>query len=229
MRWTEDPPFSQRRADGEIEGLSVDSTREALRRMGCSARLVEMPWARALTELEAGRLDVLPGTLRLPERERFAHFSAPSPQSRNLLFVHDDARRGWSIAKLADLRGRDFRLGVQIGVNYGPEYQALMQDPDFAKTVHRVSSRRILWRMVEAGRLDGVLANEMTGRQEIRQMGLQDSIRSSGVFLSHSGAAVAFSKKSIDAGFVARYNKAAESMLQDGTLAAIWHKYGATP
>ncbi|MDN3920871.1 substrate-binding periplasmic protein [Roseateles violae] len=227
VRWNEDPPFSMRgSADGELIGLNVELVRETLRRLGCSARWVEMPWARALAELEAGRLDILPGTLRLPERERFAYFSAPGPQSRNRLFVRADELRKWaSLSRLADLRGSGFRLGAQLGVAYGPDYDELMRDPEFARSVHRTPSRRSLWLMVDAGRLDGVLVNEMTGRRELAQLGLQERIKDTGLVANHPTAAVAFSRKTIAPDFVARYNKAAEAMQQDGSQAAIVQRY----
>lgn len=225
VRWNDDPPFSQRTASGEISGITIDQVRETLRRMGCTARLLEMPWARALAELEAGRLDILPGALQRPERSRYAYFSAPGPLFANALFVSTAALKAKRYGKLADLRGRDFRLGVQIGVSYGPEYDALMQDPEFVKQVQRVSSRQSLWKMVVAGRLDGVLADQLTGRLEIAQLQLQDHIKEAGVTLPHAGASVAFSKKSIDLAFVERYDKAFETMQQDGSLAAILRRY----
>jgi polar amino acid transport system substrate-binding protein len=226
VRWNDDPPFSQRTADGEIIGMNADLVRESLRRMGCTPRWVELPWARALAELEAGRLDILPGTLRLPERERFAHFSAPGPQSRNRLFVRTDALKRWnSLTRLADLRGSGFRLGAQNGVSYGPEYELLIRDPEFARTVHPVASRRSLWLMLDAGRLDGLLVDELTGRRELSQLGLQQRISESGLTVAHDLASVAFSKKTTGADFVARFNKAGEAMRQDGSEAAIVQRY----
>ena len=225
VRWNEDPPFSHRTAAGEITGITTDQVRETLRRMGCTARLLEMPWARALAELEAGRLDMLPGTLTSAERARFAYLSVPGPVFSNALFLSVDALKARRYSKLAELKGSSIRLGVQIGVSYGAEFDALMQDPDFVKQVQRVSSRQSLWKMVDAGRLDGVLADQLTGRLEIAQLQLQDRIKDAGVLLQHAGASVAFSKKSIDPAFVERYNKAFEAMQQDGSVAAILRRY----
>lgn len=225
LRWHQDPPFSYRREDGEIVGLNTDVVRETLARMGCTVRMLELPWARALAELEAGRLDVLPGTLRLPERERFARFSVPGPQSRNLLFISSAALKRHAIAKLADLRDSDFRLGVQLGVSYGPDFEALLEDPAFVQRLHRISSRRNLWLMTAAGRLDGVLANEQTGLTEIAQLGLQDRIQSSGLVLPYATASVAFSRKTVEADFVARFDRTTESMQKDGSMAALLQRY----
>lgn len=228
LRWNDDPPFSMRAPNGDVVGIQVDLVREALRRMGCEVRLIEMPWARALTELQAGRLDIITGAIRTADREAYAWFAAPGPQSRNVLWMSAEAARTWHFTRLEDLRQSGFRLGAQIGVRYGEDYDDLMRDPAFAATVRYVSTRRNLWLMVSAGRIDGLIADEMTGRTELQQMGLQDRIRNSGVVVRHSPAGTAFSKKSVDQEFVERFNKVNDAMLKDGSLAAIFQRYGAT-
>ena len=229
VRWNDDPPFSMRAPDGRIVGVHVEQMRETLRRLGCSMTLQEMPWARALTELEAGRLDIVTGAIRTAERERYALFAAPGPQSRNVLWVRSDLLETLHISRLSELRGTGFRLGAQIGVNYGEDYEVLMRDPDFATSVRHVSTRRSLWLMIGAGRIDGLVADELTGRAELAEMGLQDRIRNSGVVVEHSPATTAFSRKTTSAEFVERFNKASEAMIRDGTLRAILLRYGAQP
>ena len=64
LRWDNDPPYSMQLADGSIGGISVDSARRVLHELGCEVHLVRLPWARALRELEQGRLDVLTGAFR---------------------------------------------------------------------------------------------------------------------------------------------------------------------
>jgi len=229
LRWNDDPPFSMRAPGGEVVGIHIDLVREALRRMGCEVRLVEMPWARALTELQAGRLDIITGAIRTEDREAYAWFAAPGPQSRNVLWMRADAMKTWHFTRLDELRQSGFRLGAQIGVRYGSDYDDLMRDPEFAATVRHVSTRRNLWLMASAGRIDGLIASEITGRTELEQMGLQDRIRNSGVVVRHSPAGTAFSKKSVSQEFVERFNKVNEAMVKDGSLAAIFQHYGATP
>ena len=51
--------------------------RSALKGLNREASFVELLWVGALRELEQGRLDILPGGLRTPEREKFAYFSRP--------------------------------------------------------------------------------------------------------------------------------------------------------
>lgn len=229
LRWNDDAPFSMRDARGEIVGLQIDLARAALERLGCTARLVEMPWARALAELEAGRLDMLTGTFRRPEREAYAHFAGPGLRSPNVLFVRADALERWPQTRLLDLKGRGFRLGAQIGVSYGADYEELARDPAFARDLQKVGKRRALWQLLAMQRIDGVIADEATARYEIRALGLEGKLAGSRMVVSDDPSWTAFSRRSVAADFVARYEQALAEMRKDGSYRAIVERYGAGP
>ena len=116
LRWNEDPPYSMRLANGEIGGLQVELHRAVLKRLGCKAVLVEMPFARALAELQLGRLDLLPGTFDRPERRAFARFSQPVLKVRNLLYLRQADLERSQGKDLATLVAEGWQLGVQVGV-----------------------------------------------------------------------------------------------------------------
>jgi polar amino acid transport system substrate-binding protein len=225
VRWYDDAPYSFVGAKGEVHGFNADLVREALQRMGCTARFVEMPWARALVELEAGRLDMLPGALRKPEREHFAWFSRPVNRSPNVLFIHKNAAAIYSISKLADLLGTNFRLGTQIEVTYGPEFEALSKNPEFVARMTPLSLRKSAWKMMEVGRLDGIIADEVTALVELKQLGLTQEITKSKVIVSMEPAAIALSKKSVTEDFVKALDRSLGSMLADGKYREIRERY----
>lgn len=225
-RWNDDPPYAMRLADGKLAGLNVELVEQTLSRMGCRVRWLELPWARALVELEAGRLDVLPGGFRRPEREAFAYFVAQHDLSRNRLFVRqaDRARLG-NASRLSEVLQPETRLGVQIGVVYGPEYAELMTQPAFRARLTQATTRRSLWQMLDMGRVDGVLASEATARWELAQEGLHQRIVATDVTLSNEPAYVLVSKRSQDAAWAQRYQDATLALRADGTLARIVARY----
>ncbi|WIT10040.1 transporter substrate-binding domain-containing protein [Paucibacter sediminis] len=225
LRWNDDPPFSMRLPDGAIGGVQIDINVEALRRMGCGVKLVEMPFARALVELEHGDLDVLAGAFRRPEREAYAWFSTPALHSRNMLYIRRADAARWPFKSLLELRGSPFRLGAQIGVVYGPDYAALMRDEVFARGVSKVSNRHGLWQMLERGRIDGVIADELTAEFELAGLKLSDKLLKTLVMVSDEPAPTAFSMRSTDPGFVERYNSTIEAMRRDGSLQRIVQRY----
>lgn len=222
LRWDDDPPFSMRLANGEVGGLDVDFNRAALTRLGCRARLVKLPWARALKELELGRLDILPGAFRKPERELYAYFSGKVlAPSRNILFMHRDALARWPVSSLLELQDTPFRLGAQINVAYGEDYQQLMRQPAFASRVSFNSSRHNLWRMLDKRRIDGLIADERSGVYELHQLGLGERIKPTAVVVSSEAAEVAFSKQTTTPEFVRRYAAVVQQLVADGSYARI--------
>ncbi|MBK6908448.1 MAG: amino acid ABC transporter substrate-binding protein [Rhodocyclaceae bacterium] len=221
VRWWHDPPYSYQAPDGSIAGLSVELTRALLERLGCTPMFVEMPWARGLIELEAGRLDILPGALMTDERAAFAYFSRPTNLSPNVLFMSKRARERFAVQRLADIVGTDFRLGAQIKVNYGPEYAELLPTPGFGARLTFLTDRRGAWRMLEANRLDGLIADQISGLLELKDLGLSETIVPTEVIVSDRPAHIALSKRSVDPVFFERFNKALEAMARDGSLRTI--------
>jgi polar amino acid transport system substrate-binding protein len=226
LRWADDPPFSMRAEDGSVVGIYVDANREVLERLGCEVRLRKLPWGRALKELEIGRLDILPGAFKRPEREVYAHFSGTIlPPSRNILFMHRLALARWPISQLLALQHSDFRLGAQINVSYGADFEHLMRNQAWAERVFMSANRLNLWRMMGKGRIDGVIADENTGAYEIHQLGLQSEIKPSNVVVSSEAAEVAFSKKTTDSVFVQAYADALRELVASGSYARIVQRY----
>lgn len=225
VRWNDDVPYSFKDAQGAIHGISADITSEVLRRMDCTPRWVEMPWARALIELEAGRLDVLPGALRKPEREVYALFSVPYNNAPNRLYLSRRAATRALPASIEQLLASDLRLGVQIGVAYGGGFDALLASPGFATRLEKTGARKQLWLMLDAGRIDGVIADEFTAPRELKEIGLTDQVVATEIAFTHEPALIAFSKRTVSAEFVALFNRHFKAMLHDGSYVEILERH----
>lgn len=226
LRWDDDPPFSMQTANGDIVGIDVELNRGVLEHMGCHVEMRKLPWARALRELEQGRLDILPSTFPRPDRAEYASFSGPIiPASRNILFLHRRELQTWSVSRLTELKDTPFRLGAQIGVYYGADFEQVMADAGFASRVIFQARRNSLWRMLKRGRVDGVIANEYTGAYETHLLGFDRLIRPTRVVVSDEASEVAFSKLTTDSDFVQRYQAVLRQMVADGTYKRILQRY----
>ncbi len=229
VRWYSDAPYAFRAADGHIQGLDIDIARTVLKQIGCEVNLVEMPWARALNELEKGRLDILPGALRKPEREVFAYFSRPTNRSPNVLFIGKTAAEKYPIRQLSDLLGTNFRLGAQIDVSYGASFDALIKNPEFKPQLNPLTARMSAWKMIEHDRIDGLIADEVSGLLELQQLGLTEVVAKTRVVVSGEPAMFAFSKKTNTAEFVTAFNAAFAAMLADGRYKEMAQRYLPCP
>lgn len=229
LRWDDDPPYFMAQGD-EVVGIDADLVREAMERLGCSLSLEKLPWARALRELRDGRVDMLSGAYRTPEREHYAHYSeVVGLISPNILFVRRSDEARFDLTGLRALLESEFRLGAQINVSYSDEYSALVQDPDYEKNIQYLSRRESLWKMLARNRVDGVVASRLTGLYEIQELGLSDKIMPSSLVVSNKPAYFVFSKASVGPRFVADFDLAMRAMLEDGTFAAIVNRYVCTP
>ncbi|WP_342662982.1 substrate-binding periplasmic protein [Saccharospirillum impatiens] len=216
FRWTEDPPYTYAAAEapGGVSGISTDIVRTVLMRMGCEIRYVDMPWARALSALKSGHVDIVSGAFDTPERRTFAHYTSQGDTSPNVIFVRagDDQAAAWKT--FADLLDSDHFLGGQIGVNYGPEYQQAREEGVLEGRLTLVPNRVLLWQMLDRDRVDAIAASYLTGLMEISTLGFQGRIVRTSIELSSDPAYIIFSKASVDAAFVERFNDFHEAYLR---------------
>lgn len=225
VRWAEDPPYFIP-VNGRVEGLLIEVLTETLARMGCKPVWVELPWARALIELQQGHIDIVAGALRRPEREAYAYFVDRRFESRNRLYMRAaDAARLGDATTLAGALKADLRLGVQIGVVYGPEYSALLQQPAFQARLTQASTRRSLWQMLDLGRVDGVLASEFSARWELNQLGLGTRVVATPIALVAEPTYVMLSRRSVTPARLEQFRQASEAMAHDGALRRITARY----
>lgn len=227
LRRNPDVPHLVRLPDGERSGPLQAVLTEALTRMGCRVKVVDLPWARALTELKSGQLDVLPGMLRTEEREAYTLFSAEARSSTNRLYLRAGDPRADRLRQLDDITAMPFRLGTQNQVSHGPDFERLMREPAFLQRVQTVAVRDSLWRMLTLGRLDGVLADETMVGYELQRLGLQDQVQASAVAIAGVSTTTGFSRRNHDAAFVARFDQTLAAMRKDGSMAAIEKRMAA--
>lgn len=229
VRWELQPPYGVLRPDGQRAGYYTDVVRMALARMGCTVTLVDRPWPRGLKELEEGRLDVMPGMLWNRERSRYALFSRGINLSPNLLLLSAEADRRVSLERLADLRDTTLQIAVETGAYYSSEYAALLLDPRFAARLHAVPDRQRAWRMLEGGRVDGVISDEASALVAGMPLRPDGDAPRPVLVLSSVPARVAFSRKHHDAAFVARFDAAIDTMIADGSLLRLREGYVPCP
>ncbi len=226
VRLPDTVPYAVKDEAGSLQGgLYVDLIREALRRMQCTARFMDLPWARSLVELQSGQIDMLPGAAETPERQSYAYFSRPMNNARNVLFVHSGEPRKQRPAQLSNIIGTDFKLAVRRGAMYGGQYDSLINQPQFVKQLSFVPSAKSGFLMLAAGRVDGMVADELTGLRTVDQLGLKQQVARTDLVIAQAPDLVAFSRATNDVAFVNQFNAALGSMAADGSYLRILERY----
>lgn len=226
--WRDQPPYTMQAADGEIAGLHADLVREALKRLGCRAKFLNRPWARAMVQIRFGELDIMAGAGKNPERETYAWFSQPTNKAANVLFMNRSAFANFHFTRLSQIADTDFRLSVAVNADYGGDYTALQNDPKFQHNLRPYSSRTSAWQMLALGRVDGIISDQLSGQYEINSLHLNKVAVASDVVINPQDVDyVAISKKRNEAAFVALFDKQLSDMMEDGTYTKILQKYKA--
>lgn len=228
-RWADDAPYTYRDSQGQIRGLDVELIQEALHGLACDVRWVEMPWARALIELERGKLDILGSARMTDERQRYAYFSIPVNRSPNVLFMTHAAAMRYPIKSLQDILKTDLKLGSQIGVAYSGDYEALVKNAAFNRHITPLRNRMAGWKMMALGRIDAMISDEVTGLVELGQLGLLSKIESNKAIATGDTAHIAISKASADAEFVNGFNRELSAMIADGRYRKMRERYIPCP
>jgi polar amino acid transport system substrate-binding protein len=223
------PPYLMRNQNGEPDGVSARIVEEALRRIGCKAIFIDRPYLRALAELETGELAVVTDLPQTAELERIGYFSAPFEHVPSPLFIRTEDKVKWKISSLEDMKRQNFRLGIETGTAVNETLNALKTDPAFGRLVQQVTPRENLWKMLIAGRVDGVVADEYTAQWEIKKLGFKDKIIPEGFIDSSDTVYFVFSRKVIEPSLVEKFNLALTAMRRDGSYAKTFKKFGLAP
>lgn len=212
------PPFTDQRLPGN--GLASDLVEQALERAGYRTHYAEVPWERAVLGLKRGDYDVLINAWYSVERTRFGHFSQPYLINR-IRFLQ---RKGGDIRfqRLADLYPHS--IAVVRGYAYS---KAFDNDPDLHKV--GVSSFEIAARMLNAGRVELTLEDELVARHQLGRnlSALRDGLEFLPQPLSENGLhiLVRLSHPQHKA-IVERFDAAIQSMREDGSYAATFRRHG---
>ncbi|HEY8880769.1 MAG TPA: transporter substrate-binding domain-containing protein [Roseateles sp.] len=218
MTWKHEPPYQYEDEQHQLTGLEIEVARAALARMACRFVPVELPFARAMTELEAGRVDIVPGVLPRPDRERYAWFSLPGVRTRNLVFLRSNLAPGQRVTSLDELRASELRVGVERGTAYRAELKDRLARPGMARRLEEATSLESLLRMLQMQRIDAFVADEYSAGFLARQLGLSAAMQASAIVIDEDAPVFAFSRISVKPILVERFNEALNALQRDGTL-----------
>lgn len=213
-------------AGGNVTGSDIELMRTLAREIGCTVTFKRLPWTRHLLELQAGHIDVATSVRWTAERAAFGWFSDVYRHDEMALYVLRGTVEKHPLAELAALPKAGFKLGVIGGYYYGPEFEALMADPAFARQVEVASDYATNLRKLIHGRIDGVLADDVTVViVAAKALGLYERLEQHPLAIPGNVSHLLFSKKSVAPALVAAVNAHLASMQSDGRLQRILDQY----
>ncbi|MDG1750804.1 MAG: transporter substrate-binding domain-containing protein [Thalassotalea sp.] len=151
---------------GEWAGKDIELLQAVFRRTPFTYKIVSMPWARVLKELETGAIDMSAAATVLPERKEYALFSQNNFRySHHMLFVHKDKLDLFnSVKTLSDLIDVDVVIGALRGAIFYESYPTLLKNKKFSRRIAYVSDDQGMPDFVLKGRVDGYIESEIEGK-----------------------------------------------------------------
>ena len=212
------PPMGFKDDKNEITGFDVDLAKEAAKRLGREVEFKAIDWSSKEAELKSGRVDVLWNGLDITEkRKENMLFSEPYMDNRQIVFV---AKGKADIKSEQDLAGKT--VGTQSG---GTAEEYIDGNADFKKSMKEVkkySDYISAFMDLENGRLDAIVADEITGRYYMSKH--PEKIEAVEVVIGPvSTFGIGFRKD--DQALRDEVQKVLDEMKKDGTMAKISEKW----
>lgn len=152
--------------DGKLTGVIGQMTETVLHRMGHTAVVESMPFARLYQQVEEGGIDIAARVLASDDRRRRAFYSEPIVTEYQVIVV--PRARTFQAERIDDLIGKN--LGTQRGFIYptldNKDGVTLTPGDSVSNNVNKMLS----------GRLDGVIVNSVFGVYQLRKDNLLDRI-----------------------------------------------------
>jgi polar amino acid transport system substrate-binding protein len=148
------PPLNMRNRDGELIGLDVDLAMALADAMGIELALVETPFAELLSDLEAGKVDLVISSLTItPARNSRVAFAGPYLISGSSLLARKELIE--QVHDLSDLNSAE-RIWAALEGSTG---EALIVDAfPLAKYVP-IANQEAAIAQISEGKIDGLIAD----------------------------------------------------------------------
>lgn len=225
MGWDPWEPYHYRTPTGETAGLDVELISAAAEAAGCELSFHQADFIDLLQMLREGEVDILPGATPTEERETFARFSIPYRQESFRLWVRAAEQERYAGWGLTDLLEDGRRVGLTEGFIYGEEAEALLARPEYENQI--VSSRigdLNLLRLIDHD-IDAVIEDSFVATSIQRRLGMEDDVMALQDPLSRGSVHLMFSRESVEAETVERFNEGLQTVIEDGTRDRILARY----
>jgi polar amino acid transport system substrate-binding protein len=213
-------------SDADAPGFSTEVLKAVFASMKQDVSFEEFPWARAARLVFRGERDALFTAFYDEERAGFCHFpKEPLARDKWIFFVRTADAGRLKFSSFADLVGHE--IAVLRGASISPEFWAFAREQ---RTIRETASDEVNMRLLEAGRVDYVVASFANGMRLIRSLGLDGKIEP---LLSRSlkedDLYVIFSKERVSASFVDAFSEALRRFKQTEAFRVIYRKYFPAP
>ena len=200
----------------KVSGIDIMLVNILMSKLSLKIEYVRCPWKRCLDLMKQGKIDMLTGVFRRPDREQYLQYITPHyVQAENAFYIPKGSRL--KIEEYSDLH--HLRIGLERGSQMFEPF-----DSDQQLTKFEVSKMIQAIRMTKLGRLDTFIGATIPTEYLLLQANLHTEFRRAKFVYIDKGAQGYFviSKKSEFAKDLENFNKVLYEMKNKGTIEEIF-------
>jgi polar amino acid transport system substrate-binding protein len=199
-------PQGEKLSDKSWAGIDYQLTEKLLSTVGCSFKIIEMPWARSLEALAFGEIDMMLNVTKTVEREKDYYFVGPFRTESIVLATKENSKI--TLNKMEDILSFDKPIAVQRKGFYGETIKRFIDNPRNKAHFIQVTDNESKIALLRLGRIAGFLEEKSN-----LVMGNSATPRFEGIWydpliIHQSPIYYAFSKKSVDSVLLKKLNTA---------------------
>ncbi len=165
------PPQYYKDAQGNWTGIDVELASALVKKAGYTPEFVELPWSRALKDIESGELEMMMNLSKTDERSVFLEWIGPERDAKMVIITRKEDRK-MSINSLDDLvriaKNRELSFGIQKDAFYSKEFNDRLADEKFAPYFETVSLSELNPKKLSASRIVGYFDEYLAAAHMIR-------------------------------------------------------------
>lgn len=223
--WDPWEPYQYQDADGTVRGMDVEIVRDLAKGAGCGVTFTRGAWKELLAGVQAGTVDVLMAATPTDERKSYAAFS---PSYRRESFVvltrASDADTDGPL-DLEKLVREGKRIGLTDGYYYGEAVTSVIQADASRAAFVLAPVAELNYTKLVAGELDALIDDPNVAAAIVKRKGFGDQVMRSSTDITSGDVSFMFSKKSVPAATVSKFNASLTARRGDGSLERLMSRY----
>ncbi|MDZ7698175.1 MAG: transporter substrate-binding domain-containing protein [Deltaproteobacteria bacterium] len=199
------------KAKGTLLGVGAELAKTICTELRVSFKFKPLPWVRALSEAEQGKIDMIAGVYIKKDRQEYMDYSVPFMKDPSVIFVLKG--HAFPFKRLKDLIGKK---GVNmLGYSWGETFDRFSEEHLDITTVSKPLQALM---MLERGRVDYFVYGLYSGEFVAAKSDMADKVEPLTHHVSEEGLYITFSKKSKFRHLLPRANDIIERLKSEGVI-----------
>lgn len=199
------------KAKGTLLGVGAELARTICTELEVAFKFKPLPWVRALSEAEQGKIDMIAGVYIKEDRQKYMDYSVPFMKDPSAIFVMKG--HGFPFSGLKDLMGKK---GVNmLGYSWGEAFDRFAEEH---LNITTVSKPLQALKMLKRGRVDYFVYGLYSGGFVVTKAGMSHQVEALPKYVSQEGLYITFSKKSKFRHLLPRANALIEELKAEGLI-----------